>query len=192
MRTSKQLPMFGRIRPGILTPEDDCWSEYYGVLGRVQLDLHLRFALQAERPAHLGRKSQTPRLTDGHRLHDASIPDWQSGRLPRQASGPTRPAPVGCRLHSSPDPGEHPEASRVDKGGSLSTWAVVYERTATGWSAYVPALPGVGVVGTTHEETERLVSGAIAMHLEGLVADGLPIPEPGGVDVGEVELPLPA
>ena len=48
----------------------------------------------------------------------------------------------------------------------MSTWAVVYERTATGWSAYVPALPGVGVVGKTHKETERLVSGAIAMHLE--------------------------
>ena len=74
----------------------------------------------------------------------------------------------------------------------MSTWAVVYERTATGWSAYVPALPGVGVVGTTHDETERLVSAAISMHLKGLVADGLPIPEPGVVDVGEVELPLPA
>ena len=74
----------------------------------------------------------------------------------------------------------------------MSTWAVVYERTATGWSAYVPALPGVGVVGRTHKETERLVSGLITMHLEGLVADGLPIPEPSAVDVGKVELPLPA
>ena len=74
----------------------------------------------------------------------------------------------------------------------MSTWTVVYERTATGWSAYVPALPGVGVAGATHEEAERLVSGAITLHLEGLVADGLPIPEPGGVDVGQVELPQPA
>jgi predicted RNase H-like HicB family nuclease len=68
---------------------------------------------------------------------------------------------------------------------------VVYEETATGWSAYVPALPGV-VASATHDEAERLVSEAIALHLEGLVADGLPIPEPGGVDVGQVELPLPA
>jgi predicted RNase H-like HicB family nuclease len=74
----------------------------------------------------------------------------------------------------------------------LSTWTVVYERTATGWSAYVPALPGVGIGSATHEEAERLVSEAIALHLEGLVADGLPIPESGGLDVGQVELPLPA
>ena len=74
----------------------------------------------------------------------------------------------------------------------MSTWTVVYERTATGWSAYVPALSGVGVAGTTHEETEQLVSEAIELHLEGLIADGLPIPEPGTVDVGHVELALPA
>jgi predicted RNase H-like HicB family nuclease len=74
----------------------------------------------------------------------------------------------------------------------LSTWTVVYERTATGWSAYVPALPGVGVAGATHEEAERLASEAIMLHIDGLVADGLPVPEPGAVDVGQVELPLPA
>ena len=74
----------------------------------------------------------------------------------------------------------------------MSTWTVVYEQTATGWSAYVPALPGVGVTSTTHEEAERLVSEAIVLHLEDLVADGLPIPEPAGVDVGQVELTLPA
>lgn len=37
-----------------------------------------------------------------------------------------------------------------------------------------------------------LVSEAIALHLEGMIADGLSLPEPGGVDVGQVELPLPA
>lgn len=55
----------------------------------------------------------------------------------------------------------------------MSTWSVVYERTATGWSAYVPALPGVGVAGATAEETQQLVSEAIVMHLEGLTEDGL-------------------
>ena len=63
----------------------------------------------------------------------------------------------------------------------MSSWTVVYERSATGWSAYVPALPGVGVAGATHEDVEDLVVEAIALHLEGLVADGLPIPEPGTV-----------
>ena len=74
----------------------------------------------------------------------------------------------------------------------MSTWTVVYERTSTGWSAYVPALPGVGVAGATREETELLVSEAIVMHLEGLTEDGLPVPEPGSVDIGQVELPRPA
>jgi predicted RNase H-like HicB family nuclease len=36
------------------------------------------------------------------------------------------------------------------------------------------------------------VSEAIVLHLEGLVADGLSIPEPGGIDVGQIQLPLPA
>jgi len=74
----------------------------------------------------------------------------------------------------------------------LSTWTVVYERTATGWSAYVPALPGVGVAGATREETEQLISDAIVLHLDGLTEDGLPIPEPDSVDIGHVELPRPA
>lgn len=74
----------------------------------------------------------------------------------------------------------------------MSSWAVVYERSATGWCAYVPALAGVGVAGATREEAEHLVVEAIALHLEGLVADGLPIPEADAVDVGQVELALPA
>jgi predicted RNase H-like HicB family nuclease len=40
----------------------------------------------------------------------------------------------------------------------LSTWSVVYERTDTGWSAYVPVLPGAGVAGVTREETERVTT----------------------------------
>lgn len=74
----------------------------------------------------------------------------------------------------------------------MNTWSVVYERTGTGWSAYVPALPGVGVAGATREETERLASEAIALHLEGLAEDGQPIPESDIADVGQVEPVLPS
>jgi predicted RNase H-like HicB family nuclease len=74
----------------------------------------------------------------------------------------------------------------------VSTWTVVYERTGTGWSAYVPALPGLGVAGGSNQEAERLVTEAIELHLRGMIEDGMPIPEPGVVDVGEVELPIPA
>lgn len=71
----------------------------------------------------------------------------------------------------------------------MSRWTVVYERTATGWSAFVPALPGVGVAGVTSEETEQLVLDAITLHLCGMVQDGLPVPDPRNIDVGQVELP---
>lgn len=73
----------------------------------------------------------------------------------------------------------------------MSAWSVVYERTANGWSAYAPALPGVGVAGASREETERLVTEAIALHLEALAEDGLPIPLPDAADVGRVEPALP-
>ena len=57
-------------------------------------------------------------------------------------------------------------------------YVVVYEKTATGWSAYVPDLPGVVTTGQTKEEAKELIREAIAFHLEGLREDKLPIPEP--------------
>jgi predicted RNase H-like HicB family nuclease len=60
----------------------------------------------------------------------------------------------------------------------MKEYAVVFEKTETGWSAYAPDLPGLGVAGTTFEETEQLIREGIAFHIEGLRADGEPIPEP--------------
>jgi len=57
-------------------------------------------------------------------------------------------------------------------------YLVIYEKTATGYSAYAPDLPGCITTGPTLEETERLMKEAIEFHLEGLREDGLPIPEP--------------
>ena len=57
-------------------------------------------------------------------------------------------------------------------------YAVVFEKTATGWGAYVPDLPGLGVTGATFEETEVLIRDGIVFHLDGIREDGLPIPEP--------------
>jgi predicted RNase H-like HicB family nuclease len=67
-----------------------------------------------------------------------------------------------------------------------TTWSVVYERTATGWSAYVPALPGLGVTSATRAEVEQLIRDGIPFHLEGLAEDGLPIPDPTSVEVQAV------
>jgi predicted RNase H-like HicB family nuclease len=57
-------------------------------------------------------------------------------------------------------------------------YAVVFEKTSTGWSAYVSDLPGLGVAGSTFEETEQLIREGIEFHIEGLKADGERVPEP--------------
>jgi predicted RNase H-like HicB family nuclease len=57
-------------------------------------------------------------------------------------------------------------------------FVVVYEKSATGWAAYVPDLPGVIATGPTKEETQQLIREAIQFHLEGLREDNIPIPEP--------------
>jgi predicted RNase H-like HicB family nuclease len=57
-------------------------------------------------------------------------------------------------------------------------YAVLFERTETGFSAYVPDLPGCVAAGATFEDTADLMRGAIQMHLAGMREDGDPIPEP--------------
>ena len=56
-------------------------------------------------------------------------------------------------------------------------YAVIYEKTNTGYSAYAPDLPGCIAAGGTREETERLTREALEMHLQGLKQDGEPVPE---------------
>jgi predicted RNase H-like HicB family nuclease len=56
-------------------------------------------------------------------------------------------------------------------------YAVLFEKTRTGYSAHVPDLPGCVAAGSTLEETADLIRGAIRMHLAGIVEDGEPIPE---------------
>jgi predicted RNase H-like HicB family nuclease len=55
---------------------------------------------------------------------------------------------------------------------------VEYEETATGWSAYVPDLPGCVSTSKTRRGIERLIREAIAFHLEGLAEDGIEPPVP--------------
>jgi predicted RNase H-like HicB family nuclease len=57
-------------------------------------------------------------------------------------------------------------------------YVVVIEKGEGNYGAYVPDLPGCVAVGGTVEETRREIQEAIEFHLEGLRADGLPIPEP--------------
>jgi predicted RNase H-like HicB family nuclease len=57
-------------------------------------------------------------------------------------------------------------------------YAVLFEKTETGYSAYVPDLPGCVAAGATFEETADLMRKAIRMHLAGMREDGDPVPEP--------------
>jgi len=66
----------------------------------------------------------------------------------------------------------------------VSTYAIVVERGDTGsYGAYSPDLPGCVAVADDLDECVRLMREAIEFHLEGLRADGLPIPRPGTVAV---------
>jgi predicted RNase H-like HicB family nuclease len=57
-------------------------------------------------------------------------------------------------------------------------YAIVIEHAESNLSAYVPDLPGLISTGQTVEEVLRNMREAIALHLEGIREDGLPIPEP--------------
>jgi predicted RNase H-like HicB family nuclease len=69
----------------------------------------------------------------------------------------------------------------------MKRYAIVIERGADNFSAYVPDLPGCISTGRTLEEMEMNIRQAIELHLEGLREDGVPIPEPA-VSVSYVEL----
>jgi predicted RNase H-like HicB family nuclease len=60
----------------------------------------------------------------------------------------------------------------------MMNYVVVYEKSGTGWRAYVPDLPGVVTTGSTKENVKQLIREAIEFHMEGLREDNLPVPEP--------------
>lgn len=69
----------------------------------------------------------------------------------------------------------------------MMKYAVVIEKGAHNLSAYVPDLPGCITTGQTAEEIERNIREAIELHLEGMLEDGDPWPQPT-TSVSYVEL----
>ena len=66
-------------------------------------------------------------------------------------------------------------------------YAIVIERSANGFGAYVPDLPGCVAVAESEEEVRELIREAIEFHLEGMREDNEPVPEPTArVDYVEV------
>ena len=59
-------------------------------------------------------------------------------------------------------------------------YLVVIERAQDGsYSAYIPDLPGCVVCGQdTPKQAKTLIREAIEIHIEGLIEDGQPVPEP--------------
>ncbi len=70
----------------------------------------------------------------------------------------------------------------------MMQYAVVFEKTPTGWSAYAPDLPGLGVAAPSIEKAEELIREGIEFHIEGLREDGLPIPAPA-TQVKQIAIP---
>ncbi|QMS87814.1 type II toxin-antitoxin system HicB family antitoxin [Nostoc edaphicum CCNP1411] len=66
-------------------------------------------------------------------------------------------------------------------------YVVVIEKAEGNYSAYIPDLPGCVAVGETLEEVKQMIAEAIEFHIEGMLEDGLPIPEPTSI-AHEVEV----
>jgi predicted RNase H-like HicB family nuclease len=60
-------------------------------------------------------------------------------------------------------------------------YAIVIEKAKANYSAYVPDLPGCIATGPSVDAVEHEIRDAIRFHIEGLKADGLPIPEPSAI-----------
>jgi predicted RNase H-like HicB family nuclease len=60
----------------------------------------------------------------------------------------------------------------------MMKYLVVIEKGGNSFGAYVPDLPGCGVVGETREEVLRLIREAVELHIASLREQGSPVPEP--------------
>ena len=63
-------------------------------------------------------------------------------------------------------------------------YAVIIEKTQTGYSAYVPDLPGCVSVGHTREEMDHNIREAIELYLDELREQGAAIPVPTNSTTG--------
>ena len=60
----------------------------------------------------------------------------------------------------------------------MMRYAVVIEKAAGNFSAYAPDLPACVATGPTVEAVEEEICAAIRFHIEGMQADGVPVPPP--------------
>lgn len=89
---------------------------------------------------------------------------------------------VTVAVHKLSDDLAAGRANSILKQAGLKNWTmkkflIIIEQTDTGYSAYVPDLPGCIVTGETKSAIETNIYEAITFHLEGLKEEGLDIPE---------------
>ena len=60
----------------------------------------------------------------------------------------------------------------------MERFLIVVERAEGNYSAYSPDLPGCIATGKTPQEAIANMREAVQLHIEGLLEDNLPIPEP--------------
>ena len=60
----------------------------------------------------------------------------------------------------------------------MKKYLVIYEKTGTGYSAYVPDLPGCVTTGASLDETKRNMHEAISGHIQSMKDHGEIVPEP--------------
>ena len=70
----------------------------------------------------------------------------------------------------------------------MRRFLIVVEKANGNYSAYSPDLPGCVATGKTPAETKARMQSAIALHVQGLREDRLPVPDPSAtaeyVEVG--------
>jgi predicted RNase H-like HicB family nuclease len=71
----------------------------------------------------------------------------------------------------------------------VTGYAVIIERSTTGYGGYSPELPGVGVTGSTIDEVKQLIRDAIILHIDSLREHGEPVPPPSVVEATVVQVP---
>ena len=65
-------------------------------------------------------------------------------------------------------------------------YTVILEKGESSYGAFVPDLPGCIAVGEDREQTLCLLKEAVAFHVEGLLEEGLPVPQPN-CDITQIE-----
>ncbi len=60
----------------------------------------------------------------------------------------------------------------------MREYTVIFEKGPVSWGAYIPDLPGLAAAGASLEEVQGLIKEGLEFHLEGMLEDGDPIPEP--------------